>query len=138
MGFLFLPLLPLGQDQGGVSGDDVTDQKQEPEHTQISCCSSDVPFLCLSVPWGTPWDTGRALRESLGEGQECCSCSPVHRTTPEMRCQEKRAPLERTQRKLTTARVTGSVGTERREAPLLHAKENPWKTGWELPRYTHY
>lgn len=109
---------------------------------RFPAAAPDVPFLCLSVPCQTPWGGGRALRESPGEEQECCSCSPAHvegaGTAPEMRCEENRAPLERTLRKLATARVTGSVVTERRAAPQLHAKANPWKMGWELPRYTHY
>lgn len=141
MGFLSLALLPLGQIRG-MSVGMVWQIKQEPQHAQISCYSLDVPFLCLGVPCQTSWDRGRALRESLGEEQECCSCSPGARGGSRNHSRNEVwgevsstwKDLEETQ----TARVTGSAVTERRAASLLHAKANPWKTGWELPRYTHY
>lgn len=81
----------------------------------------DVPFLCPSVPRQTPWHGGKALRESQERSRNAASASQGHvegaGATPEMRGEENPAPLERTQRKLAAAQVTGSVLTESRAAP---------------------
>lgn len=96
MGFLFLPALPAGQSRG----------------CQWGWC--DRSNSSLSTPGFPAAGTCHpCLIKHPGTGAGMLSCFPGHvegaESTPEMRCEENPAPLERTGRKLRAAQVTGAA-----------------------------